>query len=234
MAVSDVTGDRAPSRFPRTDLLVVGAGPAGCVVAGAPPAPDGRRSSSSGIRTSPGTATTCCMGTGVLVHAYGPHYFRTDRLDTVAYLSRFTEWVPARYVVKSRVGAASIRSRSTGHTRAILRAVFHPGAGAGVPRGRARAHRDPEGLGAGRARESWPPAVRSVLPRLHPQAVGAQPSGSIPRCAGGSPCGSTATTATSTAPSGYAGAWVHGALCPDARPSPNHRADRRRLLRRAP
>src|SRR5262249_61079519 len=40
---------------------------------------------------------------GVLVHNYGPHYFRTNDADLLAYLSRFTDWVPARYEVRSLV-----------------------------------------------------------------------------------------------------------------------------------
>jgi UDP-galactopyranose mutase len=88
----------------RADLLIVGAGPVGCVVA--------ERAAQAGwtsvvVERRPHVAGHCydlLHGTGVLVHAYGPHYFRTDRLDTVEYLSRFTEWIPARYVVKSRVG----------------------------------------------------------------------------------------------------------------------------------
>ena len=31
---------------------------------------------------------------------YGPHYFRTDSDEVLAYLSRFTEWIPGRYVAK--------------------------------------------------------------------------------------------------------------------------------------
>jgi UDP-galactopyranose mutase len=37
----------------------------------------------------------------VLVHNYGPHYFRTNDPALVNYLSRFTDWIPARYEVKS-------------------------------------------------------------------------------------------------------------------------------------
>ena len=40
---------------------------------------------------------------GVLVHCYGPHYFRTDSLDVVDYLSRFTEWHPVEYKILSYV-----------------------------------------------------------------------------------------------------------------------------------
>src|SRR5439155_19561460 len=46
---------------------------------------------------------------GVLVHNYGPHYFRTNDADLLAYLSRFTDWVPARE-------ARQIGERSEEHT----------------------------------------------------------------------------------------------------------------------
>jgi UDP-galactopyranose mutase len=38
---------------------------------------------------------------GVLIHKYGPHYFRTDKPDVLDYLSRFTEWRPANYQILS-------------------------------------------------------------------------------------------------------------------------------------
>ncbi|MGJ8655512.1 MAG: UDP-galactopyranose mutase [Akkermansiaceae bacterium] len=38
---------------------------------------------------------------GVLVHKYGPHYFRTNSEKIVAYLSQFTEWRPVDYKVHS-------------------------------------------------------------------------------------------------------------------------------------
>ena len=34
---------------------------------------------------------------GVLIHTYGPHYFRTNALRIKDYLSRFTEWHPVAY-----------------------------------------------------------------------------------------------------------------------------------------
>ena len=40
---------------------------------------------------------------GVLVHRYGPHYFRTNSRAVVAYLSRFTDWYPVDYKVLSYV-----------------------------------------------------------------------------------------------------------------------------------
>jgi UDP-galactopyranose mutase len=89
---------------PQPDLLVVGAGPAGSVIAE-------RAATIRGwtvlvVERRPHIAGHChdvVHPSGVLVHAYGPHYFRSSLADTVSYLSRFTEWRPARYVVKSHV-----------------------------------------------------------------------------------------------------------------------------------
>lgn len=36
---------------------------------------------------------------GVLIHPYGPHYFRTNSEEVLAYLGRFTRWIPAQYRV---------------------------------------------------------------------------------------------------------------------------------------
>jgi UDP-galactopyranose mutase len=38
---------------------------------------------------------------GVLIHPYGPHYFRTNSPKIVAYLSHFTDWRPVEYEVLS-------------------------------------------------------------------------------------------------------------------------------------
>ncbi len=38
---------------------------------------------------------------GVLYHPYGPHYFRTNSRLVRDYLSRFTEWQPVEYKIKS-------------------------------------------------------------------------------------------------------------------------------------
>lgn len=38
---------------------------------------------------------------GVLVHAYGPHYFRSNSDAVVQYLSQFTEWLPCDYEILS-------------------------------------------------------------------------------------------------------------------------------------
>ena len=36
---------------------------------------------------------------GVRIHAYGPHYFRTNSETVLQYLSQFTEWIPGNYRV---------------------------------------------------------------------------------------------------------------------------------------
>jgi len=38
---------------------------------------------------------------GVLIHKYGPHYFRTNSPKIVDYLSQFTEWHEVEYTIKS-------------------------------------------------------------------------------------------------------------------------------------
>ena len=86
------------------DLLVCGAGPAGCVVAE-------RAASVLGwkvllVDRRPHLAGNCHdsrHSSGVLVHNYGPHYFRTNERGLLDYLAHFTDWVPANYEVKSLV-----------------------------------------------------------------------------------------------------------------------------------
>lgn len=86
------------------DLLVCGAGPVGCVVAE-------RAANVLGwkvfvVDRRPHVAGNCFDSfhpNGVLIHNYGPHYFRTNDDALLKYLSRFTEWIPARYEVQSSV-----------------------------------------------------------------------------------------------------------------------------------
>lgn len=41
---------------------------------------------------------------GVLIHPYGPHYFRSNSKEVVDYLSRFTAWREVEYQVRSYTG----------------------------------------------------------------------------------------------------------------------------------
>jgi UDP-galactopyranose mutase len=86
------------------DLLVCGAGPVGCVVAE-------RAATVLGwsvlvVDRRPHVAGNCHdspAANGVLVHNYGPHYFRTDDENLLRYLSRFADFAPANYEVRSLV-----------------------------------------------------------------------------------------------------------------------------------
>lgn len=48
-----------------------------------------------------GNAHDACDAHGVLIHTYGPHYFRTNAPRIVEYLSQFTDWHPVGYKILS-------------------------------------------------------------------------------------------------------------------------------------
>jgi UDP-galactopyranose mutase len=84
------------------DYLIVGAGFAGSVLAE-------RLASQRGARCLVvdrrdhigGNAFDKLDASGVLIHPYGPHYFRTNSDRVIAYLSQFTEWHRVNYKVLS-------------------------------------------------------------------------------------------------------------------------------------
>jgi UDP-galactopyranose mutase len=84
------------------DLLVVGAGPAGCVLAERAATVLNWRVLVIDRRNH--LAGNCFDGphtNGVWIHHYGPHYFRTRDRGVLRYLSQFTDWIPATYLVRS-------------------------------------------------------------------------------------------------------------------------------------
>lgn len=84
------------------DLLIVGAGPVGCVIAERAASVKGWRSLIIDKRRHiAGNCHDYHSGNGVLVHGYGPHYFRTNNQRLLSYLSKFTGWIPGKYIVKS-------------------------------------------------------------------------------------------------------------------------------------
>ena len=84
-----------------TDFLIIGAGFAGLVVA--------ERLAAAGWKCVVvdrrahfgGNAYDETDAAGVLVHRYGPHYFRTNSQRIVTYLSKFTGWHAVDYIIKS-------------------------------------------------------------------------------------------------------------------------------------
>ena len=88
--------------IPDIDLLICGAGPVGCVIAE-------RAANVLGWnvlivekrRHVAGNCHDSFHPSGVMVQNYGPHYFRTNDPSLVDYLSRFTDWIPGNYEVRS-------------------------------------------------------------------------------------------------------------------------------------
>lgn len=89
----------------KSDILIVGAGFAGAVLAERIASQMGRRCTIIDRRDHiGGNAFDRYDDAGVLIHPYGPHYFRTNSNRIVEYLSRFTDWHPVEYKVLSYTG----------------------------------------------------------------------------------------------------------------------------------
>jgi len=94
------------ARRPDYDVLVVGAGFAGAVLAERLAAGSGKRVLVIDRRPHvAGNAYDHRDAAGILVHRYGPHIFHTNSDDVFAYLSRFTQWRPYEHRVLANVGA---------------------------------------------------------------------------------------------------------------------------------
>ena len=87
----------------KIDLLIAGAGLTGCVIA--------ERAAAKGLTSLivekrnhiGGNCYDHYHPSGVLVHKYGPHLFRTHKKSIVDYLSKFTDWIEGNYRVESFV-----------------------------------------------------------------------------------------------------------------------------------
>ena len=87
---------------PKYDLLIVGAGFAGAVLAERSARILGKRSLVIDRRSHiAGNAYDEYDAAGVLLHRYGPHYFRTNSERVREYLSLFTSWLPTEYKILS-------------------------------------------------------------------------------------------------------------------------------------
>ncbi len=82
------------------DVICVGAGYAGSVVARRLAEEGGRRVLVVELRDHiAGNAYDCLDGAGILIHAYGPHIYHTVNERVHTFLSRFTEWDPYEHRV---------------------------------------------------------------------------------------------------------------------------------------
>lgn len=100
-AIAKITS--APAR-PHYDVLVVGAGFAGSVMAERLAADGGKRVLVIDRRPHiAGNAFDEEDAAGILIHRYGPHIFHTNSAEIVDYLSRFTDWRPYEHRVLAAV-----------------------------------------------------------------------------------------------------------------------------------
>ncbi len=90
--------------FTKPDLLIVGAGPVGCVIAER--AAKIKNWNSIIIDKRNHIAGNCFDKTnkkGIRIHQYGPHYMRFKKKRIFNYVSNFTKWIKGNYIVKSNV-----------------------------------------------------------------------------------------------------------------------------------
>ncbi|HRJ70607.1 MAG TPA: UDP-galactopyranose mutase [Terrimicrobiaceae bacterium] len=88
----------------QVDFLIVGAGYAGSVLAERLASQCGKTSLIVDRRDHiAGNSHDCYDAAGVLIHKYGPHYFRSNSERIVEYLSQFTEWHAVEYQILCQV-----------------------------------------------------------------------------------------------------------------------------------
>ena len=88
----------------KPDLLIIGAGPVGCVIAER--AAKIKKWKTLIIEKRNHIAGNCYdeyNSKGVLIHKYGPHYMRFKKKRIFNYVSNFTKWIKGNYIVKSYV-----------------------------------------------------------------------------------------------------------------------------------
>ena len=97
------------SQKPHYDVLVVGAGFAGSVMAERLAAGSGKRVLIIDKRAHiGGNAYDCYDEAGILFHKYGPHIFHTNSDLVVDYLSQFTEWREYEHEVLAEVDGKQV------------------------------------------------------------------------------------------------------------------------------
>lgn len=84
-------------------ILIIGAGPVGCAVAEVLSKHKFEIDIFESRNHIGGNCYDYKNKYGILVHKYGPHYFRTKKKFIFDYLSKFTKWIPGDYFVNSFV-----------------------------------------------------------------------------------------------------------------------------------
>jgi len=88
----------------KPDLLIVGSGPVGCVIAER--AANIKKWNVLIVEKRNHIAGNCYdekNNSGVLIHKYGPHYMRFKKKKIFNYVSKFTKWINGNYIVKSNI-----------------------------------------------------------------------------------------------------------------------------------
>ncbi len=100
---------RLDRRYKPAEILVVGAGFAGSVMAERLAARSGKRVLVVDRRPHiAGNAYDARDASGVLFHKYGPHIFHTNAAEIFSYLSGFTRWRPYEHRVLARVAGMDL------------------------------------------------------------------------------------------------------------------------------
>lgn len=90
-------------KIKKNKILIIGAGPVGCTIAEIL----SKKLFDIRIIDSRNHIAGNCYdfknAYGVLVHKYGPHYFRTNNKNIIKYLNKFTKWIPGNYIVNSYI-----------------------------------------------------------------------------------------------------------------------------------
>ncbi len=84
------------------DVIIAGAGPVGCLMAERFAADLNWKVLLIDKRNHvAGNCFDTDHESGLMIHRYGPHYFRSNNKALIEYLSQFTDWIPGNYIVKS-------------------------------------------------------------------------------------------------------------------------------------
>jgi UDP-galactopyranose mutase len=84
------------------DVIIAGAGPVGCLMAERFATDLNWKVLLIDKRNHvAGNCFDTYHESGLMIHRYGPHYFRSNNKSLIEYLTRFTDWIPGNYIVKS-------------------------------------------------------------------------------------------------------------------------------------